>query len=54
MEVDASYAGVSAVLSQQQNGKLHSCAYFSCRLTPAEQNDVGNLVLQAIKLALEE
>lgn len=43
MEVDASDAGVGAVLSQQQSGKLHSCAYFSRRLSPAEGNyDVGD------------
>lgn len=55
MEVDASDAGVGAVLSQQQSGKLHSCAYFSRRLSPAEGNyDVGDRELLAIKLALEE
>ncbi len=35
--------------------RLHPCAYFSWKLTPAEQNyDIGNRELLAIKLALEE
>ncbi|KAL3980939.1 ETS domain-containing transcription factor ERF [Sarotherodon galilaeus] len=55
VEVDTSDAGVGAVLSQRQGGKLHPCAYFSRRLSPAERNyDVGNRELLAIKLALEE
>ncbi|KAL0150778.1 hypothetical protein M9458_053936, partial [Cirrhinus mrigala] len=34
---------------------LHPCAYFSKKLSPAEQNyDIGNQELLAIKLALEE
>lgn len=34
---------------------MHPCAYFLCRLSPAERNyDVGNRERQAIKLALEE
>lgn len=55
--VDASTSRVVAVLSQQQGTslRLHSCAYFSRKMTPAEQNyDLGNRELLAIKLPLEE
>ncbi len=35
--------------------KVHPCAYFSHRLSPAERNyDIGNRELLAVKLALEE
>ncbi len=54
VEVDASTTGVGAVLSQQQGTppKLHPCAYFSRKLSPAERNyDIGNRELLAIKLA---
>ncbi len=57
VEVDASTTGVGAVLSQQQGtpAKLHPCAFFSRKLSPAERNyDIGNRELLAIKLALEE
>lgn len=55
MEVDASDTGVGAILSQEQKGKLHPCAFYSRRLSSAEQNyDVGDRELLAIKLALEE
>uniref|UniRef100_A0A669C7S5 Reverse transcriptase domain-containing protein n=1 Tax=Oreochromis niloticus TaxID=8128 RepID=A0A669C7S5_ORENI len=55
VEVDASDTGVGAVLSQKVEGKLHPCAYFSCRLSPTERKyDVGDRELLAIKLALEE
>ncbi len=57
VEVDASTTGVGAVLSQQQGNpvKLHPCAFFSRKLSPAEKNyDIGNRELLAIKLALEE
>lgn len=55
VEVDASDSGVGAVLSQRREGKLHPCAFFSHRLSPAERNyDVGDRELLAIKLALEE
>ncbi len=57
MEVDASTTGVGAVLSQQQGTptRLHPCAFFSRKLSPAEKNyDIGNRELLAIKLTLEE
>ncbi len=57
VEVDASEVGVGAVLSQRSSadGKMHPCAYFSHRLSPAERNyDIGNRELLAVKLALEE
>ena len=56
VEVDASDIGVGAVLSQRAtDDKLHPCAFFSKKLSPAEHNyDVGNRELLAVKLALEE
>ncbi len=57
VEVDASEVGVGAVLSQRatSNNKVHPCAFFSHRLSPAERNyDIGNRELLAVKLALEE
>ncbi len=57
VEVDASTSGVGAVLSQQQGNppRLHPCAFFSQKLSSAEQNyDIGNRELLAIKHALEE
>ncbi|KAL0159647.1 hypothetical protein M9458_043372, partial [Cirrhinus mrigala] len=57
VEVDASSTGVGTVLSQYHGtpARLHPCAYFSWKLSPAETNyDIGNLELLAIKLALEE
>lgn len=55
VEVDASDSGVGAVLSQQREGKLHPCAFFSRRLSPAKRNyDVRDRELLTIKLALEE
>lgn len=57
VEVDASDTGVGAVLSQRSpsDQKLHPCAFFSRRLTPAESNyDVGNRELLAVVLALQE
>lgn len=55
VEVDASDSGVGAVLSQHSRGKLHPCAFLSCRLSQAEQNyNVEDRELLAIKLALEE
>ncbi|KAL0161376.1 hypothetical protein M9458_045101, partial [Cirrhinus mrigala] len=57
VEVDASTARVGAVLSKAVGDPaiLHPCAFYSHKLSPAEQNyDVGNQELLAIKLALEE
>ncbi|KAL0157395.1 hypothetical protein M9458_048641 [Cirrhinus mrigala] len=57
VEVDASTPGVGAVLSQAVGEPpiLHPCAFYSRKLSPAEQDyDVGNRELLAIKLALEE
>lgn len=57
VEVDASDVGVGTVLSQRsaEDNKVHPCAFFSHRLTPAERNyDVGNRKLLAIRLALGE
>lgn len=38
VEVDASYAGLSAVLSQEVDGKVRPVAYASRTLRPAERN----------------
>lgn len=57
VEVDASDSGVGAVLSQRNkmDHKLHPCAFFSRRLSPAERNyDVRNRELLAVVLALQE
>ena len=57
VEVDTSNTGVGAVLSQRSAGdsKVHPCAFYSHRLSPAERNyDIGNKELLAVKLALEE
>lgn len=37
VKVDISDSGVGAVLSQQHSGKMHACAFFSHRLTPAKE-----------------
>lgn len=57
IEVDASTTGVGAVLYQWQGDSqcLHPCAFYSKKLSSAEQNyDIGNRELLAIKLALEK
>ncbi len=57
VEVDTSSTGVGAVLSQRQGDptRLHPCAFYSKKLSPAKQNyDIRNRELLAIKLALEE
>ncbi|KAK3560196.1 hypothetical protein QTP86_000671 [Hemibagrus guttatus] len=57
IEKYASSCGVGAILSQKHGnpGKLHPCAFYSCKLTPAERNyHVGNRELLSIKAALEE
>lgn len=56
-EVEASSTGIGAILSQCQGNlsKLFPCAYYSRKLTPAEQNyDVGDRELLAMKAALEQ
>lgn len=56
VEVDASEAGVGAILSQRfgENPKLHPVAFYSKKLSPAERNyDIGNRELLAVNLALE-
>ncbi|KAI7808450.1 Pol polyprotein [Triplophysa rosa] len=57
VEVDDSDVGIGAVLSQRSCGdeKVHPCAYYSHRLSPAERNyDIGNRELLAVRLALGE
>ncbi len=55
VEVDALDVRVGAVKSQRSlgDGKVHPCAFFSRRLSPAERNyDIGNKELLAVRLAL--
>ncbi|KAK7891460.1 hypothetical protein WMY93_023423 [Mugilogobius chulae] len=57
VEVDASDSGIGAVLSQRspEDNKMHPCAFFSRKLSPAERNyDIGNRELLAVVLALKE
>ncbi|KAL0150433.1 hypothetical protein M9458_054260 [Cirrhinus mrigala] len=57
VEIDASSTGIGAVLSQRHGDppKLYPCAFFSRKLSQAEQNyDVGNRELLAMKASLEE
>ena len=57
LEVDASETGIGAILSQRscEDNRLHPCAFFSRKLSAAEQNyDVGNRELLAIHDALKE
>jgi hypothetical protein len=56
VEVDMSETGIRAVLAQHSGTppKLHPCALFSKKLSPAEQNyDVGDRELLAIVKALK-
>uniref|UniRef100_A0A4W5KEU7 Gypsy retrotransposon integrase-like protein 1 n=1 Tax=Hucho hucho TaxID=62062 RepID=A0A4W5KEU7_9TELE len=56
VEVDVSEAGIGAVLSQRSGTppKLSPCAFFSKKLSPAEQNyDVGDRELLAVIKALK-
>ncbi len=57
VEVDASTTGVGAVLSQQQGNpaKLHPCAFFSRKFSPAEKNyDIGNRELSCLHAPEED
>lgn len=57
VEVDALNTGIGAILAQCQGTppKLYPCAFYSCKLNPAEQNDdIGNRELLAMKAAFEE
>ncbi len=57
VEVDASSTGIGAVLYQRQGDplKTYPCAFYSCKLNPAEQNyDVGYRELLSMKAAFEE
>ncbi|KAL0150720.1 hypothetical protein M9458_053943, partial [Cirrhinus mrigala] len=57
VEIDASNTGIGAVWAQRHGDppKLFPCAFYSRKLTQAEQNyDVGNRELLAMKAALEE
>lgn len=57
VEVDTSDSGVGAVLSLRslKDQRLHPCAFFSRRLSPAGVTyDIGNRKLLAVVLALQE
>ncbi|KAK1784660.1 hypothetical protein P4O66_003343 [Electrophorus voltai] len=57
VEVNASDIGVGAVLSLHtgERGALRPIAYFSRKLSPAEQNyDIGDQELLSMKLAVKE
>ena len=45
VEMDASNVGVGAILSQRsaRESKVHPCAFYSHRLSPAEQNYISRL-----------
>ncbi len=58
LEVDASYSGLGAILSQEQGGKVRPIAYASCSLRPAERNmsNYSSMKLEfvALKCAMAE
>lgn len=54
METDASGLAISAVLTQEHDGKRHPVAYFSKKMSPAEQNyDIHDKELLAIVAAFK-
>lgn len=54
METDALGLAISAVLTQEHNGKRHLVAYFSKKMSPAEQNyDIHDKELLAIVAAFK-
>lgn len=57
VEVDSSSTGIGVVLSQRspKDQKVHPCAFFSRKLSPAQKNyDVGNRELLAVVAVLQE
>lgn len=55
LEADASEGAVGAVLSQEQEGKMHPIAYFSKSLSDTERNyEIYNKEMLGIMLALDE
>ena len=53
IETDASDRAIGACLTQDHEGKRHPVAYYSRKMTPAEQNyDIHDKELLAIVVAL--
>lgn len=53
LEVDTSYGGLGAVLSQEQGGKVRLIAYASRELSPTERNMKNNSFMKLEFLALK-
>lgn len=53
LEVDASYSGLGAVLSQEQGGRVRPIAYASCGLWPTERNMTNYSSMKLEFLALK-